>query len=281
MSAVEASASGPDGAVAAPRPMRCPDPQHATCAPLAVFASGEVDFRMCPLCRLLFRARFPSPQELEAIYGTAYAANSIEAGVTNQESGDYATDVYSGYIRRRLLQPGARVLDFGAASGELVSRLRGAGVQVDGFEFAEAARGYAYARRGISLLDRVTDIPPAAYDLVTLIEVIEHLTDLWGTLGQLRAALKPGGSLFITTPNRLSWRARLEGGRWREARKKFHLFLFERRSLEHHLRCNGFAVQEYIRFAPVLQAGLPSWVVARGTQAVGLGGTLCCIATRR
>lgn len=236
---------------------------------------------MCPECRLVFRARFPTPHELDAIYEAAYAGNSIEAGVTNQESGDYATEIYGSYIRRRLLQPAMRVLDFGAASGALVAQLRGAAAMVDGFEVAEAARRYAVSRRGISLFGSVADIPDAAYDLVILIEVIEHLTDLWGTLRRVHAALKPGGLLFVTTPNRLSWRARIEGGHWREACKKFHLFLFERRSLEHHLRRTGFGVVEPVRFGPVLKPGMLPGLVARGMQAAGLGGNLCCIAVRR
>jgi SAM-dependent methyltransferase len=236
---------------------------------------------MCAECGLVFRAHFPSPQELETLYADAYALNSIAAGATNQESGDYATAVYSSYLRRRLLRPGMRVLDFGAASGALVADLRGAGAQVDGFEFAEAARRYAHDHRGVRLLGSVAEIPEASYDLVTLIEVIEHLTDLWGTLARIHKALKPGGLLFVTTPNRRSWRARVEGGYWREARKKFHLFLFERRSLRYHLRRSGFDVVTLIRFGPVLKPGVFPWLLARATQAVGLGGSLCCIAVRR
>jgi SAM-dependent methyltransferase len=236
---------------------------------------------MCEECRLVFRARFPSPQELDTLYADAYADNSIVAGATNQESGDYATAVYGDYLRRRLLQPGMRMLDFGAASGALVARLSGAGVQVDGFEFAEGARRYACEHRGIKLFSSVAEIPEASYNLVTLIEVIEHLTDLWGTLTRIHAALKPGGLLFVTTPNRRGWRARLEGGHWREALKKFHLFLFERSSLEHHLRRTGFDRVGQVRFTPVLQPGVVPWLVARGMQTVGLAGSLCCFAVRR
>ncbi len=123
-------------------------------------------------------------------------------------------------------------------------------------------------------------IPRDSYDLITMIEVIEHLTDLSATLEILRAALKPGGTLFVTTPNRRGWRAILEQGNWREARKKFHLFLFDRNSLRHHLRSAGFHQITQIRLSPVPKPGLPVWLFGRAMQLLGLGGTLCFRASR-
>ena len=123
-------------------------------------------------------------------------------------------------------------------------------------------------------------VPRGIYDLVSMIEVIEHLSDLWATLRSVHAALRPGGKLFVTTPNRKGWRARLEGGNWREARKKFHLLLFDEMSLRHHLQATGFDSIVRVRFSPVVKAGFAMWATARTTQLAGMGGTLCVIASR-
>jgi SAM-dependent methyltransferase len=57
--------------------------------------------------------------------------------------------------------------------------------------------------------------PDATFDGVLLMEVLEHFTgDPMFALGELNRVLKPGGFLFLTTPNLASWGAlhRLIGG---------------------------------------------------------------------
>jgi SAM-dependent methyltransferase len=259
--------------------MHCPDPQH-TARTFPLFNSGEIDFVVCPECRLAFRERFPTALELDAIYAEAYARENIAQNETNQESGDHAMQAYASFLDGKVLRPGVRALDFGAASGALVAQLRERSVAADGFEFSPAARDYCRAQRGFQLMGDLAAIPNAAYDVITMIEVIEHLTDLRATLEILHRALKPGGTLFVTTPNRHGWRAILERGHWREARKKFHLFLFDRRSLRHHLLGADFQQVEQIRFSPVPKPGLPIWLFGRTMQLLGLGGTLCFTARR-
>jgi SAM-dependent methyltransferase len=260
--------------------MVCPDRAHAAERLLRPFARGEVDFVQCPACGLLFRETFPGSAELDAIYDAAYAEEAISAGATNQASGEYATGVYADFMLSRFLRPGMAVLDFGAGTGALVERLRSAGMRADGFEFSDPARAHCRRELGFDLIGDVSAIAPATYDVVCMIEVIEHLTDLTGTLTRLHAALRPGGRLLVTTPNRSGWRARLEGGNWREARKKFHLFLFDEASLHHHLDLAGFRAFERIRFSPVLRPGVGNWLIVRGTQLARLGGSLCAAAVR-
>ncbi len=261
-------------------PTTCPDGSHAHLSTRQLYSEGETDFRVCPACGLAFREQFPGHDELDAIYAEAYRVDAIEHNATNQESTDFATETYGRFVTERFTRPDMTVFDFGAATGALVERLRSQGLRAEGFEFSASARAHARAARRLDLMGSLDSIPAGAYDLVTMIEVIEHLTDLQGTLRKLRAALKPGGRLLVTTPSRTSWRARLEGGHWREATKKFHLFLFDDASLRHHLLTAGFVAPLRVRFSPVLRPGLKSQLIVRGTQALGLGGTLC-ISVRR
>jgi SAM-dependent methyltransferase len=255
----------------------CPDKSHRQAAARA-FARGETDFLMCGTCGLVFRENFPTPAVLEALYLEAYTENNIIKARTDQESGAFATAVYAKYLLRRLIRPGMRVLDYGAGSGELVALLRKTGVNAEGFEYSKTAREYCEKTRGFSLASDFDALPEESFDLVCMIEVIEHLTDLWETLSKLRKLLKPNGVLFITTPNRRSFRARAEKGFWREARKKFHLFLFDSASIAHHLRANGFGAVEVVRFGPVPRSGIKFWIFGRLMQLLSAPGTLCIVA---
>lgn len=246
------------------------------------FADGETDFRLCPACGLVFRTTFPTPVELAEIYRQAYEVERIATGDTNQESGSFATASYVRYVKQWLglpaVQPGFRIFDYGAGSGELVASLRGCGLHADGLEFAPAAREYCLQQRGFELRSSLHDIADSHYTAATLIEVIEHLTDLQASLLELRRILVPGGRILVTTPNRRGLRARLEGGRWREASKKFHLFLFDAESLRFHLDLAGFMDIQHVRFSPLQRPGTKFWLSARTTQLIGLSGTLCMVA---
>ena len=45
-------------------------------------------------------------------------------------------------------------------------------------------------------------LPPAKFDLVTSMEVVEHVTDPAAFIGELAARLAPGGLMILSTPNR-------------------------------------------------------------------------------
>jgi SAM-dependent methyltransferase len=259
--------------------MQCPEQSHRL--PLIqVFSEGETDFRMCPACGIVFRKDFPGSAELEEIYRQAYSQTRIRGGETDQESGTFASEAYARYLSGRVARPGQRVLDVGAGTGELVALLRRAGLDAGGVEYSRAARDFCAENRGIALSEDLARLSPGSYDLITMIEVIEHLTDLRATLSRARSLLKPGGRLFVTTPNRRSVRALIEKGHWREAQKKYHLFLFDRSSLKRHLGFSGYARIKSVAFAPITKPDALFWLAGRAMQAVSAPGSLCVIAHR-
>jgi cyclopropane fatty-acyl-phospholipid synthase-like methyltransferase len=259
--------------------MRCPDQSH-TLPPVRHFQEGETDFLRCVTCGLVFRANFPTDRELIQIYRDAYSDENVGRGATEQESGEYATRAYGEFLTNSLLKPDTRVLDFGAGTGALVDDLRSRNVNVDGLEFSEMARDYCLTHRNFSLLESAAEIPSGSYDLVTMIEVIEHVTEIQSSLREVRRLLAEGGVLFVTTPNRRGLRARFERGNWREATKKFHLYLFDSSSLISQLRLAGFTEAKVVRFSPVAKGGALKWLFARCCQLLSVPGTLCVLARR-
>lgn len=244
------------------------------------FAEGETDFRLCSSCGAVFRERFPSSEELDEIYRQAYAEENINGENTNQESGDYAAQSYANYLMRDFVCQGDRLLDYGAGSGALLAELRKLGLAGDGLEFSASARDYCLTNRGFPLKADLGDVPDGYYQVISMIEVLEHLADLAGTLKEIYRVLAPGGQLFITTPNRSGLRARIEKGSWREAQKKFHLFLFDWGSARFHLERAGFVDVQHIAFSPVQKAGWKFAIYSRATQSMGLSGTLCVLARK-
>lgn len=109
---------------------------------------------------------------------------------------------------------GRKALDVGCGAGLLCEPLVRLGAQVTGVDAAEenvaAARLHAEGS-GLGIDYRCGDVGQlglAGYDLVTSMEVIEHVADKAAFIAALEAALAPGGLMILSTPNRTT-RSRL------------------------------------------------------------------------
>lgn len=258
---------------------RCPACQVITPA-VRAFSVGETDFIVCQSCGLFFREKLPSVGELEAIYAAHYEEGNISSGHTEQESGDFALEGYARFLGRLFGPAMKRVLDYGAGTGRLVALMRDAGLDAAGLEFSIGARQNCLRVRGFSLLATREQLVENDYDVVTMVEVIEHLPELIGDLEAIRGSLRHGGVVFVTTPNRSGLRARFQKGYWTEARKKFHLFLFDSATLKKTLLKAGFAEVDVVRFSPIQKRGFHYWLYGRLCQCFGVPGTLCVIARK-
>jgi 2-polyprenyl-6-hydroxyphenyl methylase / 3-demethylubiquinone-9 3-methyltransferase len=103
---------------------------------------------------------------------------------------------------------GKRALDVGCGAGLLCEPLARLGAEVTGVDAAEenvaAAREHAKAA-GLAIDYRWGDVGQlglADYDLVCSMEVIEHVADKAGFVAALAGAMKPGGLMVLSTPNR-------------------------------------------------------------------------------
>ena len=106
---------------------------------------------------------------------------------------------------------GKRVLDFGSGHGDLLAHLYRRGIAAHGLEFSAGSAAATRARfasedlfRGVEVADDLpSPLPDGSFDVVFLVEVVEHLLDeqLEPTMHELLRLLAPGGHVVATTPN--------------------------------------------------------------------------------
>lgn len=151
---------------------------------------------------------------------------------------------------RRLAPEAASLLDVGAASGIFLHLAAAAGFRVAGVEPSVALVADAERRYGLTLFRGTLEQYPVdePFQAVTLLDVLEHVTDPKALLAAVERRLAPGGVLVIVTPDVASLAARVCGGRWWHYRVA-HVNFFSRRSLERLLAERGFEVVQRRRFA--------------------------------
>ena len=113
-------------------------------------------------------------------------------------------EVLRELIRRDIALPAdARILEVGCGTGHNFQMLRGFG-RLDAVELDSAARAIASRRLGHAVMDsplpELTGVPLRSYDLVAMLDVLEHIDDDRATLVSLAARLRPGGRILITVP---------------------------------------------------------------------------------
>ncbi|MDR2470609.1 MAG: class I SAM-dependent methyltransferase, partial [Treponema sp.] len=176
------------------------------------------------------------------------------------------------------------VLDIGCATGALLRSLRDRGWDVRGLEIAAPQAAYC-RERGLDVRALPLEhggFPDALFDAVLASHLIEHLNDPGAFVREAYRICKPGGRLYVTTPNIAGFQARLFGGRWRSAIFD-HLYLFSIKTLGRLLERAGFRV-ERIRTWGGLAAGIAPVPVKRAadTLAKALGaGDVMIIRARR
>lgn len=118
------------------------------------------------------------------------------------------------FVERFVDLSGLRVLDVGCGGGILSEALAERGASVLGIDLAESALQAAEAHRAGQAVEyrlessRETAARGEVFDVVTCMEMLEHVADPAAVLRDIHALLKPGGWAFFSTINR-TFKARL------------------------------------------------------------------------
>lgn len=139
-----------------------------------------------------------------------------------------------------------RLLDIGCANGEYLSVAKAAGWDAIGVEPDGVAAKLASDSGHKVIAGRIEDVLPTldSFDAITMSHVIEHLHDPVEVLRECRKHLRPGGLLWLSTPNRHAFTHALYGAAWPGLDSPRHLTVFSKNGLAACLQRAGFMDRE-------------------------------------
>ncbi len=166
------------------------------------------------------------------------------------------------WVEQRAGLQGKKVLDVGCGGGILSESMEAAGATVTGIDLSEKALGVARLHllesgrkvdyREISA-ETLAHSEAGTYDIVTCMELLEHVPDPATTIAACAALLHPGGHLFLSTLNR---------------NPKSYLFAII--GAEYVLRLLPKGMHDYSKF--VKPSELARWVKGAGLEVAAITG---------
>jgi len=143
------------------------------------------------------------------------------------------------------------ILDVGAGTGMLVEEAGKQGLDALGVEPSTWCAQKAQSH-GLKVLQGTLphkDLEGRLFDVVALVDVIEHVSDPVSLLNSCAEYLQPAGKILLVTPDVASTAARIFGHRWWHYRIA-HVGYFSRKTLELALTRTGFKI---------ISTSRPSW----------------------
>ena len=199
----------------------------------------------CQACGLRYVGEMPALAELNEYY-TRYHGNAKNVHNAARKVGRWKRKL----LPLKLLARGKEFLDLGCNTGFAVEAARQLGFSASGYDLSDDAIACARSAYPGCQFEHGTAQTAAAagkrYDAVLCAEMIEHLTELRTLAQALSLLVKPGGVLFLTTPNARHFLTPKDFLSWKEVCPPHHLIYFGREQIKTFLRQAGFKISYFL-----------------------------------
>jgi len=208
-----------------------------------------LDIRRCRHCSLVYvNPRLPADKVWQR-YNQNYfwneylPAHDAPGGQVNLDSQRRRYSKLLSRLEPYRQETRGRLLDMGCGAGFFLKIAREAGWDELGIDLSPDAVAFARDRLGLhAIAGQIEDsnLPENAFDVVTLLETIEHLFDPMAVLRQAYRVLRPGGLIAVTTPNLNSLAFKFLGLDWSILSPTEHLYYFTECTIQQMLTRTGF-----------------------------------------
>ncbi|MEQ1796102.1 MAG: methyltransferase domain-containing protein [Nitrospira sp.] len=207
-----------------------------------VFRTSTRRYVACSVCGLVFLSPRPSSSKVEEYYRENYDG-SYGAAESSADRQPVFASVLAHVLEWR--RPPGRLLDIGCGDGAFMMLCREAGWTCAGVEVSQGAAERARAK-GLRVLAPADlgQSTASQFDVVTLVNVLETVTDPASIVRAMTHQIKPQGIIAVRVSNGLFHQRMRAPVRWCGAQydQAFHLFSYSPNALRTLVESSGFEV---------------------------------------
>lgn len=210
-------------------------------------------YARCAACGFVFLDPMPDAAALAGQYaGEAIGAEAYPKAASRFRRARVKALRLVRYVR------GNETIDLGCGGGFMVEAMRRLGARATGVDVNPGAIAYASRRfaRNRFYCDDLAGFEGRglAFDFVYASEVMEHLPDIGAFMGLIARITRPGGHVYVTTPDIGHWRVPGDVTEWDMFSPPMHVQFFNTRCLGVLFERHGFRVRRrFFKLKPGLQ----------------------------
>jgi 2-polyprenyl-3-methyl-5-hydroxy-6-metoxy-1,4-benzoquinol methylase len=203
--------------------------------------SEAVDIVACKICD----HRYMTPVVKQEFMNRYYSIlNSEFYHASNNEPFNYNFKEYNDYGEMiKGIKASGKILEIGCGNGFLLKMLEKLGYDCYGVEPSPMAYNHAKKKLGLNVENKfltASSFYTQKFDVVILIDVVEHITGMQTFMKEVSSVMKEGGSIFIGTGNIDSLNAKIAGANWGYFLSWEHVSFFNKKSMQYLLQKNHF-----------------------------------------
>lgn len=217
--------------------MRCPICDHSgTKVKSPNLLDQNIEWARCNGCRSVFANKQASAEELLDYYRNYYNEHNFNVPQVAISSLEKTIDSFKIYRSES-----NAICDIGFGAGTFLDAAQKAGWGCSGTEYSASAILLGLSRGwNVHQGDFAPNDLPGPFDVLAIIETIEHVQNPRKLLQEAATRIRVGGLLYGTTPNAESLNMRLLGANWSVVSFPEHPILLSRRALRLLLKELGF-----------------------------------------
>ena len=202
-----------------------------------LWIKGKYRIMMCNNCSFVFTVPLRSRKQMNKFYCTFDYSSSNEVESIIRKDAKRSLTYIEKYVRKK-----GKLLDVGCGRGYFLDEARKTGWRIYGIDYSDNLINYAKntlllnVQRG----DMFHFRSKQRFDVVTLNQVIEHVFNPNDLIKKCYELLKPGGVIYVATPNIGSVAAKVARENFDHLIPPEHLGYFSKRTLSAVLQRNHF-----------------------------------------
>lgn len=199
-----------------------------------MFPYGGYRYYRCPTCGLVSTYPVPDDATIEAHYARKFRAGNYELRRRFEQQYQTVDRQYCELLQAVVHVSRPSILDVGCFTGGFLQLLEQNGWDVYGLELQPEAVEMSKGRLPGRIFQadlHGEHFPQRQFDVVSLLGVIEHVTDPMRMLRRCAELLAPNGTLIVQTPNSGSFPALAMRQFWPPYAPVEHIHLFSHRAM--------------------------------------------------